>query len=148
MHQINLDRVITHSFTSMSSLIDEWAEVIAGIQTKAEWEWCYRFYTSYSQCPVAKNHTAAVQNNFLVAIVNPSMVSVNRTKIAVPHPYFSVHIFNETTQDFELGESAAICETDTDCWLHAKHEVLGHSLNFMLVQKNDSLKVTAANSTP
>jgi hypothetical protein len=62
-----------------------------------------------------------------------SMVSVNRTKIAVPHPYFSVHIFNETTQDFELGESAAICESETDCWLHAKHEVLGHSLNFMLV---------------
>jgi len=31
----------------MVDLIDDWANVIAGIETKSSWEWCYRFYTSF-----------------------------------------------------------------------------------------------------
>ena len=143
---MNLERAITHSFTRMTDFIDEWAETIGGIQTKASWEWCYRFYTSYSMCPVAFNHTASVQNNFLVAVYNPSMISLNRTKIAVPHNNFSVHLFNEVSQAFELGESTVLCDDDTNCWLYATHEVLGHSLNFMLVQKNNS--ATMADTQP
>ncbi|TNV84658.1 hypothetical protein FGO68_gene4646 [Halteria grandinella] len=148
IHQINLEKGIEAAFTSMTTLIDEWAEAIAGIQTKQPWEWCYRFYTSFKDCPVGDPNKNANAPNFLVAMMNPSLTQVNRTRIAVPHANFSVHVYNESSKEFVLTPSVVLCDPDhfgldpkqENCWLHALQPIGGHAIQFMLVQRNTSSK--------
>lgn len=77
-------------------------------------------------------------------MVNPSLVTVNRTRIAVPHANFSVHVFNESAKEFQHVKSVVLCELEIDsCWLHTPQVIRGHSISFMLVQRNDSANSTA-----
>jgi hypothetical protein len=132
----------------MTALITEWAEQIAGIQTKSKWEWCFRFYSSFADCPIgAANKT--IGNVFVVAVINPSLIGVNRTKIAVPSANYSVSVYNQSTRTFTPVEAAVLCDyhaktgIEDNCWLHAKHRLEGNSLGFMLVTKNYSANIDA-----
>ena len=141
--------MISKTFEQMTLLITEWAEQIAGIQTKSRWEWCFRFYSSFADCPIGSNHTSADASSFIVAVVNPSLRRVNRTRIAVPSANFTAAVYNESVRNFLPVEAAVLCDynqqtgAEDNCWLHVKHQLEGNSLGFMMVTRNDSANVDA-----
>ena len=49
--------------------------------TSATWQWCERLNGTYLDCPVSQSPN----NNFLIAIHNPSMADQKYIKIKVPH---------------------------------------------------------------
>ena len=83
--------------------------------------------------------------NFVVAIFNPSLHAVNRTRIAVPKGKYIVKFFDQDAREFipmSSSNATIICDvdnsrTDENCWLHAKVKVRGHSISFMMIQRND-----------
>ena len=54
-YQKELEKWIKINFEQMTSLIHDWSEYLAGIQSakSTNWEWCFRFYPSYTDCPIA-----------------------------------------------------------------------------------------------
>jgi hypothetical protein len=97
-YQKELETYIKTNFEQMTSLIHDWSEYLAGIQSakSTNWEWCFRFYTSYTDCPISKNQQI---QNFMVAVFNPSLKTVNRTRVAVPPKNnYTVSIFNYTAK--------------------------------------------------
>ena len=125
----------------MTTLIDDWAETIAGIQTKSNWEWCFRFYSNFQDCPLGNK---TMSNNLIVAVVNPSLVEVNRTKIAVPHANYSVSIYSKTSQAFDPADGVVLCEGVDDCWLYTLTRIEANTIAFILITRNEPANIEAA----
>jgi hypothetical protein len=82
----------------------------------------------------------------VVAVFNPSLLPVNRTRIALPKGNYSVSFFDQDLRAFVnmTNETAVIiCDVDNsrsdeNCWLHAYMKVRGHSITFLKIQRNDT----------
>ena len=76
-------------------------------------------------------------------MLNPSLITVNRTKVAVPHANYTVSIFNRTSKTFEPVNCSVLCDYDLktgkedNCWMHVNMSVSGHSLAFVMISRND-----------
>ena len=43
------------NYERMADLVEDYAQSIVGLETKnKQWSWCYRFNTTYVDCPIAK----------------------------------------------------------------------------------------------
>jgi hypothetical protein len=66
----------------------------------------------------------------MVAVYNPGTHHVNHTTIAVPHPNFTVTVFNMTSKKFENTNATVICDNESNgvesCFLYASYVIQGH----------------------
>lgn len=91
-----------------SKFIGEAVQELSGIETNADWEWCFRENSTYLDCPIANYEDGNV--TMIVAAYNPSTDPTNYTSIAVPHPNYNVQVFNATSKKFENPMAAVICD--------------------------------------
>jgi hypothetical protein len=71
-----------------TSIIEEAAANIPGLDLSNEWQWCYKENTTYIDCPIANynRHNTSI----IVAIHNPSSTTVTNPRVSLPAGTYTV----------------------------------------------------------